>query len=68
MSFGKLKKTAIQKFTKNGCHYINHVESVSKIEVDSVKDMFGRSVSEYDVKYSQHIGNGDSATYKGLLD
>nr|XP_022908980.1 uncharacterized protein LOC111420257 [Onthophagus taurus] len=38
------------------------------MEVDSVKDMFGRSISEYGVKYSRYIGDGDSATYKGLLD
>lgn len=47
---------------------INHKGSASKMEVDSVKDMFGRSISEYGVKYSRYIGDGDSATYKGLLD
>ncbi|CAD6227261.1 GSCOCG00011964001-RA-CDS [Cotesia congregata] len=47
---------------------VNHQGSVSKMEVDSVKDMFGRSISKYGVKYSRYIGDGDSATHKGLLD
>ncbi|XP_071050642.1 uncharacterized protein [Onthophagus taurus] len=47
---------------------INHKGSASKMEVDSVKDMFGRSISEYGVKYWRYIGDGDSATYKGLLN
>ncbi|KAH0568122.1 hypothetical protein KQX54_018506 [Cotesia glomerata] len=38
------------------------------MEVDSVKDMFGRSISKYGVKYTRYIGDGDSATHKGLID
>ena len=38
------------------------------MEVDSVKDMFVRSVENYNVKYTRYIGDGDSATFKGLLD
>ena len=47
---------------------INHIGSAGKMEVDSVKEMFGRSIEEYGVKYTRYIGDGDSATYKGLLD
>nr|XP_046491340.1 uncharacterized protein LOC124223421 isoform X2 [Neodiprion pinetum] len=38
------------------------------MEVDSVKDVFCRSFSEYGVKYFRYIGDGDSATHKGLID
>lgn len=47
---------------------INHLGSASKMEVDSVKEMFGRSIETYGVKYTRYIGDGDSATYKGLLN
>ncbi|XP_017792762.1 PREDICTED: uncharacterized protein LOC108574649 [Habropoda laboriosa] len=30
--------------------------------------MFGRSVEKYGVKYSNYIGDGDSQTFKGILD
>lgn len=38
------------------------------MEVDSEKEMFARSIDQYGVKYPRYIGEGDSATYKGLLD
>jgi len=47
---------------------VNHVGSASKMEVDSVKEMFDRSIDYYGVKYTRYIGDGDSATYKGLLN
>ncbi|XP_046608182.1 uncharacterized protein LOC124299203 [Neodiprion virginianus] len=47
---------------------INREGSASKMEVDGVKDVFGRSFSEYGVKYFRYIGDGDSATQKGLID
>jgi len=46
----------------------NHIGSAGKMEVDSVKEMFGRSIDQYGVKYTRYIGDGDSATYKGLLN
>ncbi|KAL3280552.1 hypothetical protein HHI36_003782 [Cryptolaemus montrouzieri] len=39
-------------------HDVNYKGSVSKMEADSVKDMFSHSVSEYGVKYSRYIGDG----------
>lgn len=47
---------------------VNHTGSASKMEVDSVKEMFARSIDSYGVKYVRYIGDGDSATYKGLLN
>ena len=38
------------------------------MEVDSVKEMFSRSIDQYGVKYTRYIGDGDSATFKGLLN
>jgi len=46
----------------------NHSGSASKMEVDSVKEMFDRSIDYHGVKYTRYIGDGDSATYKGLLN
>lgn len=47
---------------------VNHIGSAGKMEVESIKQMFERSVEEYGVKYAFYIGDGDSATFKGLLD
>lgn len=38
------------------------------MEVDSVKEMFDRSIDYHGVKYMRYIGDGFSATYKGLLN
>ncbi|XP_018340657.1 PREDICTED: uncharacterized protein LOC108747588 [Trachymyrmex septentrionalis] len=38
------------------------------MEVDSVKEMFSRSEENFGVKYSNYIGDGDSATFKAILD
>ena len=38
------------------------------MEVDSVKEMFSRSIDQYGVKYMRYIGDGDSAIFKGLLN
>lgn len=46
----------------------NHDGSAGKMEVDSVKDMFSRSEENFGVKYSNYIGDGDSATFKAILD
>lgn len=46
----------------------NHSGSVEKMEVDAIKEMFLRSEKKYNVKYSNYIGDGDSKTYKAILD
>ena len=47
---------------------MNHIGSAAKMEVDSVKEMFSRSIDQYGVKYTRYIGDGDNATFKGLLN
>ncbi|EFN69934.1 hypothetical protein EAG_00287, partial [Camponotus floridanus] len=47
---------------------INHEGSAGKMEVDAVVDMFQRSESLHNVKYVNYIGDGDSKTYKGIVD
>ncbi|EFN78928.1 hypothetical protein EAI_07972, partial [Harpegnathos saltator] len=37
-------------------------------EVDAVVEMFRRSETLYDVKYASYVGDGDSKTYKGIID
>lgn len=54
-------------FSEHNCD-ANHLGSAAKMEVDSVKEMFGRSLDKYGVKYTRYIGDGDSATYKGVLN
>lgn len=46
----------------------NHEGSSGKMEVDGVIEMFRRSVEELGVKYKKYIGDGDSKTYKNLLE
>ena len=52
---------------KDSCT-INHNGSAGKMEVDAVVEMFGRSVQKHGVKYEKYIGDGDSKTFKGILD
>lgn len=47
---------------------INHDGSAGKMEVDSVKEMFLRSEEKFGVKYTNYIGDGDSKTFKAILD
>lgn len=46
----------------------NHSGSAGKMEVDADKEMFSRSVEKFGVKYDNYIGDGDSKTYKALID
>lgn len=46
----------------------NHEGSAGKMEVDSVLEMFLRSEEKFGVKYSNYIGDGDSKTFKAILD
>lgn len=47
---------------------INHSGSSGKMEVDSMKEMFSRSEEQFGVRYNNFIGDGDSKTFKALLD
>lgn len=44
----------------------NHDGSAGKMEVDSIVEMFLRSVEKFGVKYTNYIGDGDSKTYAGI--
>lgn len=46
----------------------NHEGSSGKMEVDAVVQMFQRSEKLHNLKYSHYIGDGDSKTFKGILD
>jgi len=46
----------------------NHTGSAGKMEVDAIKEMFLRSEEKFGVKYGNYIGDGDSKTYKAILD
>lgn len=47
---------------------VNHEGSAGKMEVDAVIEMFQRSQTLHDVKYANYIGDGDSKTFKGIVD
>jgi len=38
------------------------------MEVDAVIEMFQRSEALHGLKYANYIGDGDSKTFKGILD
>ncbi|XP_011343325.1 uncharacterized protein LOC105282795 isoform X4 [Ooceraea biroi] len=44
------------------------VSGDGKMEVDGMKEMFGTSVEKYGVRYVNYIGDGDSKTFKSILD
>lgn len=46
----------------------NHEGSSGKMEVDVVGEMFQRSEELYEVRYANFIRDGDSKTFKGILD
>lgn len=52
---------------KSACH-ANHEGSSGKMEVDSVVAMFKRSETLHNIKYACYVGDGDSKTYKGIVD
>ena len=51
---------------KDSCT-LNHTGSSGKMEVDSVVEMFLRSIVKFGVKYLNYIGDGDSKTFTGIL-
>ncbi|KYN12200.1 hypothetical protein ALC57_15632, partial [Trachymyrmex cornetzi] len=46
----------------------NRQGSAGKMEVDGIIEMFQRSVEKYGVKYAYYIGDGDTKTFKNLLE
>lgn len=46
----------------------NHEGSSGKMEVDAIKEMFSTSEEKFGVKYGNYIGDGDSKTFKAILD
>ena len=46
----------------------NHAGSAGKMEVDSMLEMFSRSIEKFGVMYSNYIGDGDSKTFLGILN
>lgn len=47
---------------------INHDGSAGAMEAESVKEMFRRSWEWFQVRYTTYIGDGDTETFKGLLN
>lgn len=52
---------------KNSCS-ANHDGSAGKMEIDAIVEIFKRSQEKHAVKYVNYIGDGDSKTYKGIID
>ncbi|KYN07998.1 hypothetical protein ALC62_01024 [Cyphomyrmex costatus] len=52
---------------KDNCN-ANHDGSAGAMEVESILEMFKRSKSLYNVWYEYYIGDGDTKTFKKLLD
>ena len=46
----------------------NHAGSAGKMEVDSMLEMFSRSIEKFGVMYSNYIGDDDSKTFLGILN
>ncbi|KYM94754.1 hypothetical protein ALC62_14605 [Cyphomyrmex costatus] len=70
--FWNTKKDAVEYEEWSQLHNeecdINHEGSSGKIEVDAIVEMFSRSETLHGVKYCQYIGDGDSKTFKGIID
>lgn len=47
---------------------VNHTGSAGKMEVDGVIEMFQWSQDQFGVKYSHYIREGDTNTFKSLLE
>lgn len=47
---------------------INHEGSAGKMEVNAVVEMFSCSESLHGLKYCNYVGDGDSKTFKRILD
>lgn len=47
---------------------INHIKTLKKMEVNAIIEMFSTSIEKYGVRYGQYICNGDSKTFKRILN
>ena len=47
---------------------INHIGAAGKMEVDAIREMFVRSEELHNIQYTYYIGDGDSKTYKAIID
>ena len=47
---------------------MKHSGSAGKMEIDAILEVFQASVKKHSVKYVQYIGDGDSKTFKGIMD
>lgn len=61
------KKKGTDEWHEEEC-FANHSGSAGKMEVDAVKEMFSWSEETFGVKYMNYIGDGDSKTYKAILE
>lgn len=46
----------------------NHDGNAGKMEPDTITEIFKRSEDKYEVKYTTYIGDGDSKTFKEILE
>lgn len=56
-----------EKHTAEKCT-ANHGSSAGKMEVEGIVQMFLRSLEKFGVRYRNYIGDGDSKTFKMLLN
>jgi len=47
---------------------VNHEGSAEKMEVNSIVEIFKRSIEKYNIQYRNYIGDGDSKTYTGIVN
>lgn len=53
---------------ENQCSAINSSGNTGKMEVDAVTEMFQRSQEKYGVYFTIYVGDGDSETFKNVLN
>lgn len=46
----------------------NHEGSSGQMEVDSMIELFSRSVEKHGIMYTNYVGDGDSKTYTGIIN
>ncbi|XP_029169169.1 uncharacterized protein LOC114939099 [Nylanderia fulva] len=70
MSKNTLDEDAFEEWYENhkdSCSS-NHAGSAGKMEVDSIMEIFSRSVEKFGVMYTNYIGDGDSKTSTSILN
>ncbi|XP_025152724.1 uncharacterized protein LOC109504083 isoform X2 [Harpegnathos saltator] len=63
---GKIIDLVVKSGYCQACTFWN--KKKGKMEVDAVQEMFMRSKEKFGVAYTNYIGDGDSKTYKAILD